>query len=87
VQGTIAPSWVTLNVCPAIVSAPARGLVLVLAVTYHVTVPPPEPLPGVQVSQPGELLDAVQLQPVPAFTVTVPLPAPVPGLAPVDEIE
>ena len=76
-----------MNVCPATVNEPVRGLVLVLVATYHVTVPMLEPLAGVQVNQLGELLDAVQLQPVPAFTVTVPLPAPAPGLAPVDEIE
>ena len=58
------------------VSVPARGLQLLLAVTAQATVALPEPLVGVQVSQPGALLDAVQLQPFPAVTVTVPLPAP-----------
>ena len=56
-------------------SEPARGLQLLLAVTVHATNPSPEPPVGVQVSQPGALLDAVQLQPVPAVTDTVPLPA------------
>ena len=58
------------------VSVPARGLQLLLAVTAQATVALPEPLVGVQVSQPGAPLDAVQLQPFTAVTVTVPLPAP-----------
>jgi len=68
------------------VSVPVRGLVLELAVTDQVTEPFPVPLAGVQVSQLVALLDAVQLQPVPAVTVTVPLTAVEPGLAPEAEI-
>ena len=68
------------------VSVPVRGLVLELAVTDQVTEPLPVPLAGVQVSQLVALLDAVQLQPVPAVTVTAPLPAVEPGLAPEAEI-
>ena len=68
------------------VSVPERGVQLLLAATVQVTAPPPEPLAGVQLSQPGALLDAVQLQPAPAVTLTVPLPVPAPTLAPGAEI-
>ena len=68
------------------VRVPVRGLALELAVTDQVTEPLPVLLAGVQVSQLVALLDAVQLQPVPAVTVTVPLLAVGPGLAPEAEI-
>ncbi len=68
------------------VSVALRALVLVLPVTDHVTVPLPDPLAGVQVSQVGALLEAVQAQPALAVTVTVPLPAAELGEAPVGEI-
>jgi len=55
-------------------NVPLRKLVLVLAVTDHVTVPLPVPLAGVQVSQMGALLDGVHGQVAPAVTVNVPLP-------------
>jgi hypothetical protein len=76
-----------VNVCPAIVSVPLRELALVFAVTYHVTVPLPVPLRGVQVSQLGALLVTIHRQPTPAVTETVPLADPAPGLAPVAERE
>ena len=63
------------------VSVPERGLQLLLAVTVHVTGAAPEPFAGEQVNQPGEPLEADQLQVAPAVTFTVPLPAPAPGLA------
>ena len=68
-------------------SVPLRKLVLVLAVTDHVTVPLPVPLAGVQVSQLGALLDGVHEQVVPAATLSVPLPAAEPGLALAGESE
>ena len=62
-------------------NVPLRKLVLVLAVTDHVTVPLPVPLAGVQVSQMGALLDGVHGQVVAlADTVNVPLLAAAPGL-------
>jgi hypothetical protein len=54
---------------------PFRGVVAVLAVANHDTNPLPVLLEGLQVSQPGALLEAVQLHPVPAVTVMVPLTA------------
>jgi len=66
-------------------SVAVRELVLVLAVTDHVSAPEPVPLAGVQVSQ-AALLDGVQLQPAPAVTVRVPLPAAESGLALAGEI-
>ena len=66
-------------------SVPERGLQPLFAVAVHVTGALPEPL-GVQVSQPGALLVAVQLQPDPAVTFTVPLPPAAPTLALGDEI-
>ena len=80
-------AWFTVKNWPAMVSVPERELQLVLAVAVQVTVPLPEPLAGAPDSQPGALLETVQLQPVPAVTVTVPLLAPAPGLALADEIE
>ena len=68
-------------------SVPLRKLVLVLAVTDHVTVPLAVPLAGVQVSQLGSLLDGVHEQLVPAVTLNVPLPAAEPGLALAGESE
>jgi hypothetical protein len=66
---------------------PLRGLVLVLAVTNHVTVPLPRPLAGVQVSQLGALLTGVHAQPTPAVTLNVPLPTTEPALALANESE
>jgi hypothetical protein len=75
------PACVTVKYCPEMVSVPVRGLVLVLAVTDHVTAPLPAPLGGVQVSQLGALLTGVHAQPAPAVTLNVPPPAVAPGLA------
>jgi len=76
------PACVTLNVWPAMFNVPLRELVLVLAVTDHVTVPEPEPLGGVQVSQLALLLD-VHVQPAPAVTLMLPLPPDAAAEAPV----
>ena len=84
-QGT--PDCETEKVRPATVSVPERGLVLVLAVAYHVTAPLPVPLAGVQVSQLGALLTGVHAQPRPAVTLKVPLPAAAAGLALAGESE
>ena len=81
------PACVTVKYCPEMVSVPVRGLVLVLAVAYHVTVPLPVPLAGVQVSQLGALLEGVHGQVVPAVTVNAPLLDAEPGLALAGESE
>ena len=67
-------------------SVPVRELLLVLAITDHVTAPLPLPLAGVLVSQAGALLEGFQLQPAPAVTVSVPLLAAAPTLLLVGEI-
>ena len=76
----VAPACETENVCPATVSVPLRVLALVFAVTYQVTVPPPVPLAGENVSQLGALLDGVHVQPALADTLNVPLPDAAPAL-------
>jgi len=53
--------------------------VLVLAVTYQVTVPLPVKLDGEQVSHPGALLTGDHEQLLPVVTVNVPLPDAAPG--------
>jgi hypothetical protein len=69
--------WVTLKVCPAIVSVPVR-CAPVLAAIVKATLPfPPPDAPDVIVSQ-DALLDAVQVQPLAALTAIV---VPVPPLA------
>ena len=55
------------------VNVPERAVVLVLAATEYDTVPVPVPLLEVVIQE--GLLDAVQVQPVPAVTLTLPLPA------------
>jgi hypothetical protein len=69
------------------VSVPERGLQLALTDTDQVTEPLPAPLAGEQVSQPGALPDAVQLQPLFALTVMLPPPPEAVGEAPKGEIE
>ena len=69
------------------VSVPERGLQLLFGVTDQVIVVLPEPPDGENVSQPGALLDADQLQGAPAVNVTVPLLALALGLAPAAESE
>jgi hypothetical protein len=69
------PCWFTANTLPATVSMLERAVQLLFCVTDQVTILLPAPLDGVQVSQVGELLEAVQLQPGSAVTVIVPLAA------------
>ena len=54
------------------VNAPERAVVLVLAATEYAAVPVPVPLLEVVIQE--TLLEAVQVQPVPAVTPTLPLP-------------
>ena len=65
-----AASWVTVKVCPATVTVPARAVPAVLAATLSDTVPLPVPVaPAVTVIQLA-LLVAVRAQPVVPVTVT-----------------
>ena len=71
-----APACVTVNVEPAIVIVPVRGVVAALAGTLKPTVPAPLPVaPEVTVIQEALLTD-VQPHPDAAVTVTEPVPAP-----------
>jgi len=70
-----APAWLTVNVCPAMVTVPVRDPVPVFAATLYDTVPLPLPLaPAVIVIHAALLVD-VHAHPAPAVTVTVPLTA------------
>jgi hypothetical protein len=63
-----------VNVCPAIVSVPDRGVDDVLAVALKLTVPLPLPLaPPVTLNHDVALLVAAQLQPVAAVTLVDPV--------------
>jgi hypothetical protein len=82
-----AAAWVTVRVCPAIVSVPVRGDVTVLAAMEKATVPLPDPLaPDVIVSQ-ASLLVAVHEQPLVVVTVALLDPAVAAGFKEVGEIE
>jgi hypothetical protein len=61
--------WVTVNICPAIVSVPIR-CAPVFAVALYATVPPPVPLAPLVIVSHGALLVAVQAQPAVVVTVT-----------------
>jgi hypothetical protein len=68
------PAWVTVNVCPAIVSVPVRAEVDEFAADENVTDPLLVPVaPAVTVIHEA-LLTAVHVQPVPAVTVVLPAP-------------
>jgi hypothetical protein len=69
VQGT--PSCVALNVLPAIVIVPLRGVMPGFAVAFKVTLPLPEPLDPAVIVIHEALLVAPQVQPVGAVTATV----------------
>src|SRR5690242_5621107 len=65
------PSCVTVKLCPAMVSVPVRGVLVVFGATEYVTVPPPLPLPpDAMVRKSRLLLVACQAQPVEVVTVT-----------------
>jgi hypothetical protein len=64
-----APFWVTVNVCPAIVIVPVRGVVKLFAVTVTVTVPLPVPAVGLRASH-SALGVVVQVHVLPVVTVT-----------------
>ncbi len=74
VQPGAEAAWVTVTVCPAIVTVPERDAVPVLAAMVSVTLPLPEPLAGPTAIQPAPDV-AVHAQPVPAVTATLAVPA------------
>ena len=70
-----AAAWVTVNVCPAIVRVPVRGVPVGLAATEKFTVPFPVPLPGVTPVIHVALLVAVHAHPgVAVIRMGVPAP-------------
>ncbi len=80
VQGGGAPAWVTVTVCPAMVSVPVREDVAVLAAIENATAPfPLPPAPDVMVSH-AALLVAVQLQPASVVTAVLLELAAAPGV-------
>ena len=82
-----AAAWVTVTVCPAIVSVAVRVDVIVLAAIEMSTTPLPEPLaPDVIVNQ-DELSVAVQLQPAVVVTFTLAVLAVAAGFSEVGEAE
>ncbi len=71
------PACVTVNVWPATVSVPLRGVVLGLAAALNATVPFPLPLaPLVTVSQDVLLLTPVHEHPAAVVTLVEPVPPP-----------
>jgi hypothetical protein len=68
-----APAWVTVTVCPAIVSVPVRGLLDGFAVAENATVPLPVPVPPLVTVSQVALLLAVHAHEVPAVMVTDPV--------------
>ena len=73
----VRPGCVTLKLCPAIVSVPVRGLVLLLAAALNATVPLPLPLaPPVTVSHDVLLLTPVHAHPAGDVTPVEPVPPP-----------
>ena len=69
-----APAWVTVNVLPATVSVPVRGVVAVVAAAVKLTDPLPVPLAPALIVSHATLLVADHPHPAPAVTPTVPLP-------------
>jgi hypothetical protein len=68
-------AWVIVKVCPAIVTVPLRWLLVPFGATLYGTVPLPVPeVAPVSVIH-DALLDADQVQPVPAVTETLPVVA------------
>jgi len=68
-----APPWVTVSVCPAIVSVPVRWTVSALASMVKDTVPFPLPLAVPDKVSQVALLVALQTQPVAAVTLADPV--------------
>ena len=69
------PAWLTVKLCPPIVSEPLRGVAFGFAAALNATVPGPLPLaPLVTVSHDVLLLTPVHAQPVSAVTAVDPVP-------------
>jgi hypothetical protein len=68
------PACVTVNVLPAMVSVPVRGVVAVEAATAKVTDAVPLPVAPVVTDSHAALLVAPQAQPAAAVTATLPVP-------------
>ena len=69
VQG--AALWVTVKVCPAMVTVPVRAVVAVFAATLMVTVPLPEPVAPAVTPIHEAALVAAQVQPAVVVTPTL----------------
>jgi hypothetical protein len=69
-----APACVTVNVLPATVNVPVRGVVAVVGAAVKLTDPLPVPLAPALMVNHAALLVADQLHPAPAVTPTLPLP-------------
>ena len=77
IRASEAAACVTVKLCPAIVSVPLRGLMLLLAAALNATVPLPLPLaPLVTVSHDVLLLTPVHAQPAGVVTAVEPVPPP-----------
>ena len=72
---TDAAAWLTVNVWPATVSVPARGVGSVLAATENCTVPLPVPDAPAVIDSHGTLAVADHAQPAPVVTSTEPVRA------------
>ena len=70
VHGAVAPLWLTVNVCPAIVNVPLRALELALAETEKLTVPGPVTEAGDVSVIHASFARAVHTQVAPALTET-----------------
>ena len=73
--GAATPACLTVNVCPAIVTAPVRASPL-LALTCSRTEPFPDPLAPDETVTQLTLLVVVHVQPLAAVTATVAVPPP-----------
>jgi hypothetical protein len=67
---TVAPAWVTVNVCPAIVTAPILGGPVLSGIAMD-TLPLPIPLAPIRIEMNGEVVLALQAQPLPVVTMIV----------------
>jgi hypothetical protein len=80
--------WVTVNVSPAIVSVPVRGVNPKFGETEKVTISSPLPLPlEVTTTHAGSPLEAVHPHPAGALTLMFPVPPWAPNDWPEGDIE
>ena len=69
------PAWLTVAVCPAMVSVPARAAGEALAVAENCTTPGPVPLKPDAIVRKDDVVEAVHGQPALVRMPTVPVPA------------